>query len=113
MRQLTIAQRRERQLERFNEDHIHDINKARYITNSLYRLAGLDERLVYLQNDERTCDRPSTRYEEERALNWVKRLNKNLKPYDLQIMYSGIYPQICKSEDGHRIDEVVFYVISY
>ena len=113
MARLTIAQRRERQLQSFNEEFIKDISKASYIINSFYRLCGLDEWLLYAENDPRRCNSRYTQEQEEKALRWIARLNKHLAPYGLKIAYSGYLPSICIMGEGNRIDRVVYSGIFY
>lgn len=98
MAQLTIAQRRERALNYFNQDYIRDEETARKIINSFYRLSGLSERVCYRQNDERTCNSRYTAELEEKEERWIERLNGYLKPYGLKVIYFGIYPTICKPD---------------
>lgn len=99
MRQLTIAQRRERALNRFNEEHIHDEEAARKIINSFYRLSGLSERVFYRQNDEKLYNSRYTLSLEEKEDRWISRLNGYLKPYGLKVIYFGIFPTICKPDN--------------
>lgn len=67
MRRLTLAQRRERALNNFNEDYIKDFEKASKIINSFNRLCGLSEHNCYLQNDARTCNLRSTKASEKKS----------------------------------------------
>lgn len=99
MKQLTIAQRRERALDRFNEEHIHDEEAARKIINSFYRLSGLSERVFYRENCESTCNSRYTAELEEKEERWIKRLNEYLRPYGLKVIYFGIFPTICKPDN--------------
>lgn len=92
---MTIAERRFAQLNRFNDQFIHDINKASYVANSYYRLCALCETNLYLANDERTCNCRSTALSEEREERWVNRLNGVLKEYGLKLVYFGYFPTIC------------------
>lgn len=99
MARMTIAQLREREVERlakFKTENptTEDINNARKIMNSFYRLCGLCETNLYLANDERTYNKASTKRSEEREAQWVKRLDKWLEPYGLQLFYSGYCPSI-------------------
>ena len=104
---MTIAQMRERELERLvayktENPTEEDFDEARKIMNSFYRLCGLAERNLYLSNDERFCNRESTKRSEEREYIWSKRLSKQFtETYGLQIFYSGYLPSIgVKYENG-------------
>lgn len=101
---MTIAQLREKELERFNDAFIHSLDDARHIITTFYRCAGLCDRLLYLDNDERTCNRRSTQELHERADRQVMRLNALLKPYGLVTRFSSWLPSICKLEDKYHCE---------
>ena len=86
-----------------------DIEEARSIMNAYYRLAALDYRICELQNDVRTCNLTSTRRAEESAERRLKRLQKRLEPYNASIVYSGIYPSICKAGTTQDLFLTYFY----
>lgn len=95
----TIREMREKELGRlvaFKTDSPteHDFEEARKLMNSFYRLCGLEEKNLYLINDERTCNLPSTGMSEKRAEKWRRRLNKELQKYGLRLFYAGYAPSI-------------------
>lgn len=100
MARLTIAQLREREVERLAHFHSenpteNDMDTARRLMNSFYRLCGLCERNLYLANDERTCNRASTKASEDRESKWSKRLSKEFEEFSgLELFYSGYCPSI-------------------
>ena len=101
MKKLSIAKLREIEVERLAAMYDGNIQAARKIMNSFYRLCGLCETNLYLANDERTCNRPSTKASAEREEKWVTRLCNALKPYGLTLYYSGYCPSIgVKYENG-------------
>lgn len=113
MAYLTQAQRRERALINFNDEFIHDLEKARKIINSYYRLSGLNYRVCIMQNDEATANSKYLEECEAKEQRWIKRLNSYLAPYKLHIVYAGIYPTITtiNPERPTCIDrEVYFYI---
>lgn len=71
-----------------------DINEARRIMNSFYRLCGLCTTNLYLTNDSYWHNKPSTEASEAKEERWIKRLNQELKPYGLQLFFSGYCPSI-------------------
>lgn len=80
MAKMTIAQQRERAVyqlaQRKNPTPTEqDLQDARKTMNSFYRLCGLDEQLLYLENDERFCDRASTHEKAAKRDRWLDRLN--------------------------------------
>lgn len=99
-RKPTIAELREMEIEklaRFKTENPSesDYKEARRIMNSFYRLCGLDERILYLENDSRTHDSKYTKECEERAERWRNRLNSKFKEiYGLEIVYCGYLPSI-------------------
>lgn len=109
----TIADIRYNSLNRFNEAYIHDINKASYIINSYYRLCGLSNRLLILDNDERTYNTRYTTNLHAREDRHINRLNEALKPYGLCLMFFSWLPSICIKDDsgnkGTRVYEPTFY----
>ena len=95
MAKWTQAQRREKELNNFNDKYIHDIDTARKIINSYYRLCGLSYRVCELQNDEYWHNKPYTQDQEAKEARHIDRIKAYLKPYGLTLDYSGIYPSIC------------------
>lgn len=100
MAQKTIAQLREMEVEKLAKLHTsepseEDMNTARRLMNSFYRLCGLAETNLYLANDERTCNRPSTKASEDRESAWCKRLSAEFTAFcGLRLYYSGYAPSI-------------------
>ena len=81
-------------LERFNETYIKDIEKARKIRNTLDRLCALEDRLLILENDERTAGGRYVKELEESEKKRIERLNKMLEPYGLNVVFSSHLAQI-------------------
>lgn len=97
MRKMTIAQLREKELEKLatiTGDH----EKARNLMNRYYRLAGLDWYLVHADNDEKLCNTPYVAQKHEKWQRMYKRLNDDFMQYGLTLAYSGIMPRIVKHE---------------
>ena len=61
MRKLTIAEKREKELRRASETYEIEYGVARHLINRFYRLNADLDRLTYLENDERTYNRQSTK----------------------------------------------------
>ena len=114
MRKPTQHQQRERALINFNDKYIHDIEIARKIINSYYRLSGLNYRLCILQNQEATYNTNYTKQLEVKETNHIKRLKSYLEPYGLTIIYCGIYPTIAvqdQKKPGNVIKESAYFYI--
>lgn len=106
MARLTIAQSRQKEILTLSE-YIHEENaneKAKYIMNSFYRLAALYQRNFYDSQNSHICENArlySLLQESEKKVDkWVLRLNKILLAYGLKIDFPGLYPHICKFENG-------------
>lgn len=85
----TLAERKD------SQPNDAQIQAATRLMNSYYRLCGLCDRLLYLENDKRTCNRHSTKRAEERREKWSNRLNKQLSEYNACLEYFGHLPTIC------------------
>jgi len=115
MARLTIAQRRERELERlvrYKTDNPTeaDYQQARRMMNSFYRLCALDYRVCELENDAATANRASTRRESDRAYKWYKRLDAQFRDvYGLFLEYSGVCPHIVQRQGGADAVNRYFY----
>ena len=113
MRKLTIAQQRERELQRLvgyktSNPSASDINEARRLMNSLYRLCGLCEKNLWLENTERTCNLKSTQASEERERRWWQRLDKDFKEiYGLRLVYCGYMPSVVKECEHGGVSNAV------
>lgn len=100
MARMTIAQLREREIERlarFKTDHPTDADykEAQRNMNSFYRLCGLAETNLYLANNERTCNSLYTKKSEEREDAWHRRLDRIFhETYGLRLVYCGYAPSI-------------------
>lgn len=57
MKKLTVAERRERELRFAAERYSIPYDELKHLMNRFYRLNGALERLSYLENDARTCNR--------------------------------------------------------
>ena len=115
MAMMTIAQMRKREvlrLARYREKNPTNetMREARRLMNSFYRLAGLDDRLLYLSNDSRTCNSRYTKEQEDRAYRWWRRLSKEFTNFcpDLKIQYFGHLPSIA-TQDNHIAVSAHYY----
>lgn len=104
MARMTITQMRERAVLQLAERKTvspteQDIQDARRTMNSFYRLCGLDEQLLYLENDERTHDKPYTLEKVAKRDRWFDRLNAIFKSeYSACLVYFGYCPTICAKD---------------
>lgn len=91
---MTIREKREAELSRLAERYNGNIDDARRIMNSFYKLCGLEERRLEFDNDERRYNAKESERLTDKAMNWISRLNKELEPYNCKLTYFGIYPTI-------------------
>lgn len=115
MARMTIAQLRERAaIELAQRKHTtptaEDIAAARHTMNCFYRLCGMDERLLYLENDERTYNKPYTLETAARRDRSYERINKILKKeYNARLVYFGYLPTICADGTNDDLHLRFFY----
>lgn len=99
---MTISELRFKARKRFEEDYIKDEDKAYNLCNRFYRLCGLEERLLYMNNDYDYYNK-HRRYidgQEAKADRMRTRLIEDLKPYGLTLYYFGYLPTITEVKDG-------------
>lgn len=94
MARYTIAQLREVSLDRFNSNYIHDYDSAKNLVTRFYRLCGMYERLLVLENDCTSWKLRSTKSLGERAERMYTRLKEDLKAYGLTLSFSSYTPDI-------------------
>lgn len=108
MKKMTIAEQRAKEVE-----HLAKITKdyatAENLMNRYYRLAGALNRLLYLENEERTCNLASTKYLDERADKMRKRLDADFRKYGLMLIFYGYLPTITDHEGGNDVIYTYFY----
>lgn len=71
-----------------------DIADAVSLMNAFYRLCGGLDRLSYLENDERTYNRASTRYLREQVSQRGDKLKRRFAEYGLVLTFCGHLPSI-------------------
>lgn len=113
MRKWTIAELRERDVERLAKRSAKEgmEAEARKALNSYYRLAAFSIYKFEIENNERSYTRAlKSGYlaaMEEREERWIARLNEYLKPFNCEVTWTGLYPSLVVFGKYHRIDEVV------
>lgn len=92
MRKLTIAEKREKELYRAMETYNMRYDDAKHIMNVFYRLNANLDRLLYLKNDERTCNMKSTKNLSDSCDRSANKLRELLKSYELDLkMFGHLY----------------------
>lgn len=87
-----------------------DIDEAISLMTSFYRFCGLDERIFYLENDEKWHDSRCTKECVARRDKWLDRLKKRFAEYGLVLTYCGYLPSIgIESEYGGFSEKITRY----
>ena len=95
MRALTIAEKRENELQRACKEYNIPYETGKHLMNRFYRLNADNERLLNLENDSRTCNRRSTKDLSESTYRRSQKLNADFEKFGLYLMYSGYLATIC------------------
>lgn len=114
MRTMTIAQLRKKSAidlaeRKVSRPSAEEIAKATSIMNSYYRLCGLDERLLYLERNERTYNSRFVKELEEKQKKWYKRLNAQFNEYSAELICFGYFPTICTKGTTQKLYLAHFY----
>lgn len=109
MRKLTIAEKRERELRLATKRYNIPYDEGKHLMNRFYRLNGDLERLSYLENDERTYKRRSTRELSESTDRRSEKLSADFGKYGLCLNYFGHLATICEKGTTRTAIEAFYY----
>lgn len=109
MRQLTVAERRERELKFAIEKYNIPYDEGKKLMNRFYRLNGALERLSYLENDSRTCNKRSTKELSEGTSRRSDKLNVDFEKYGLCLDYFSHLATICEKGTTKTAIEAFYY----
>lgn len=108
MKRKSIAERRAEAIyalakRKTENPSTQDITDARRVMNSFYRLCGLTDRLLILENEEETCNLRSTRQMDARRQAWYDRLKGIFEAeYNATFICYGYLPTICEVDEKGR-----------
>ena len=105
----TIAEKRAKAAIELANRTNGNIENARKAMNAYYRLCGLEERLLYLENNEKTCNSYYTKElqkQEERA---IERVKKYFEEFNATLIWFGYLPTICDKEKKNDLYLAHFY----
>lgn len=105
---MTIAELRAREVERLTEI-TKDADEARHLMNRFYRLCGALDRLLHLENDEKTAKRTRTAEIRARTDKAVKALENDFAGYGLLLVFYGHLPTITDRKGGSDVIYRYFY----
>lgn len=109
MARMTIAQLREKEVIKLSNiiagitPEVDSLSIASNLMTRFYRLCGADERLLYLENDERTYNLRSTQELNEQTEKRLEALQAAFKQYGLKLTYFGYLPTITDFENREVI----------
>lgn len=112
---MTIAEMRRRSVrelaERRNPNPTEeDMALAKKTMNRYYRLCGMDERLLYLENDYKMHDKPYTIALAEKRDKLLDSLNSVFKnEFNARLVYFGYLPTICEVTSTRDLYLAHFY----
>lgn len=109
MRKLTVAERRERELRLAVERYNADYDELKHLMNRFYRLNGALERLSYLENDSKTCNRRSTKELLESTNRRSEKLSADFEKYGLCLDYFSHLATICEKGTTRTAIEAIYY----
>ncbi len=109
MKKLTIAERRERELKYAANEYNIPREELKHIMNRFYRLNGSLDRLSYLENDSKTCNRRSTKKLSESTDRKSEKLNADLEKYGLCLDYFSHLATICVKGTTRTAIEAIYY----
>lgn len=106
---MTIAEQRKKELLRFSEHYGIEKETASRLVNSFYKFCGLEETLLYRENNEKTCNSSYTKELQAKEEAWINRLQKELSVYNLKMIWFGYLPTICETGTTKTALERYFY----
>lgn len=109
MRKLTIAEKREREIRFATEKYNISYDELKHLMNRFYRLNGDLERLSYLENDSKTCNRRSTKELSESTDRRSEKLNADFEKYGLCLDYFSHLATICENGTTRTAIEAFYY----
>lgn len=108
MKKTTIAEQRAKALQEFAEK-IGDIDAAKTIINRYYRVCAAEQRLLILENDERTADSRYTAEQREKCDKMYANLEKIANKHGLIIVNYSHLPTITARKGDNNAFETFFY----
>ena len=109
MRKPTIAEKRAKAIIELANRTTGNIENARKAMNAYYRLCGLEERLLYLENDEKTHNTRYTKRLQEQEERAIVRVKKYFEEFNATLIWFGYLPTICDKEKKSDLYLAHFY----
>ena len=106
---LTVAEKRARAVIELANRTNGNIEGARKAMNAYYRLCGLEERLFYLENDEKRHNSAYTRRLQAQEEKAIPRVQKYFDEFDACLVWFGYLPTICAKGTTRDLYITFFY----
>lgn len=109
MRKLTVAERRERELKFAIRKYGFTYDEGKHLMNRFYRLNADLDRLLYLENNERTYNRKTTKELAESTSRRSDKLSTDFEKYGLCLDYFSHLATICEKGTTRTAIEAIYY----
>lgn len=109
MKKMTIAELRTKSAIELANRTNGNIIAAKKAMNAYYRLCGLEERLLYLENDEKTCNSYYTKRLQDQEERAIERVKKYFEEFDVVLIWFGYLPTICEKGTTRDLYLAHFY----
>lgn len=109
MRKLTVAERRKRELRFAVEKYGFTYDEGKHLMNRFYRLNADLDRLSYLENDSKTCNRISTKNLSDSTNRRRDKLSADFEKYGLCLDYFSHLATICEKGTTRTAIEAIYY----
>lgn len=109
MKKMTIAEKRSKAVVELANRTNGNIAGASKAMNAYYRLCGLEERLLNLENNERTCNSYYTKALQEQEERAIERVKKYFEEFNATLVWFGYLPTICESGTTRDLYLAHFY----
>lgn len=109
MRKLTIAEKRAKAAIELANRTNGNIEGAKKAMNAYYRLCGLEERLLYLENDSKRHNSAYTKRLQEQEERAIGRVKKYFEEFEATLVWFGYLPTICAIGTTRSLNLEYFY----
>lgn len=109
MAKITIAEKRVKATIELANRTNGNIEAARKAMNAYYRLCGIEERLLYLENDEKRHNSNYTRRLQEKEERAIKRVQDYFAEFNACLVWFGYLPTICETGTTRDLHLAYFY----
>lgn len=106
---MTIAELRRNELEKLTSNYTNDPEISKNFMCKFYRICGALERLLILENDERTVNESYTLKLSETTHKRVERLKADFEKYGLTLVFYSHLPTITDKKGNNEKIYTFFY----